>query len=93
MAQGNRSALVLVGMIIAAIYAIMLVGLTRSTYFIGGAAFERAGYAPYALASASRTVPSPARPLCAALETHAAEPQDCVLAAPVLSRSSEQPLP
>ncbi len=86
MAQSNRSTLVLVAMIIAAIYVIMLVGFTRSTYFIGGAAFERSAKASYALAAESRPVPAPMRSLCVALDAKLAEPRDCVLASQVPGR-------
>jgi hypothetical protein len=86
MAQGNRSPvnrspIILVGLIIAAIYVIMLVGLTRSSYFIGGAAFERPVQASgYELAT-SRSVPAPvpSQPACAAPEAKVApspEPAD-----------------
>ena len=68
MAYDSKTPIVPVGMIIAAIYAIMLIGLTRSSYFVGGAAFERAGQATFALAS-SRSVP--ARTACAASELKA----------------------
>jgi len=72
MAHDSKTPIVPVGMIIAAIYAIMLIGLTRSSYFVGGAAFERAGQATFALAS-SRSVPAPvpARTACAASELKA----------------------
>ena len=41
MTHSEKPAVVLAGMIIAAIYVIMLISLTRSSYFIGGAALDR----------------------------------------------------
>ena len=75
MTHSNKSPMVLAIMIIAAIYVVMLVGLTRSSYFVGGAALERK--APgFELAAESRIVVMPER-VCLAPETNLAEPQDC----------------
>ena len=81
MAHSDKSAVVLTGMIIAAIYVIMLVGLTRTSYFIGGAALQRVP-APEIVAM-TRSVPPPAaiRAACVAAEVRTKEPQDCALAA------------
>ena len=86
MTQSERPAMVVSGVIIAAIYVIMLIGLTRSSYFIGGMALERASRGP--VIAVNRLLPAPelGRPVCTAPEAGFDEPQECVRATRALRR-------
>jgi hypothetical protein len=78
MARSDRSATLLAAMIIATIYVIMLIGLTRSTYFIGGDALQRFSRRSAGLLPMTRSPPPPAgSSVCVPPELQAAISREC----------------
>ncbi len=87
MARSDKTAMVLAGMIIAAVYVIMLIGLTRSTYFIGGAALMRTARTADFEVSTRSAGPLPASPpACPAPPVRVEELQTCAQATQLLQR-------
>lgn len=64
MTQNAKPGTVFAVMMIASIYVIMLIGITRSHYFIGGAALERMARAPAAATYQLAATPESDRPVC-----------------------------
>ena len=73
MPQNARPATVLAVMMIAAIYVVMLIGATRSRYFVGGAALT--GSQPPAVAY--QLAAAPERPFCLPRQPRPERLPDC----------------
>ncbi len=88
----DKSVTVMTGMIVAGLYSILLIGVTRESYMKRDAV-EREAAPGFELASA-RTVPAPVpkrscvpeHPLCATLFDAAAERQNCAASVEVMRR-------
>lgn len=99
MTGSDKTAVTLAGMIVAAIYVIMLIALTRSNYFIGGDALARAHRTPALSARGvtdvgelTRSIPPlrDRKPQCTPIEIKAEAPADCARAAQALYRLLER---
>jgi hypothetical protein len=86
MMQGEKPAVVVAVMVIAAIYVITLIGVTHSSFFVGGAALERSARAPVVEANRFMLASEPAPPACVAPQIKVEEPPECVHAARTLRR-------
>ena len=75
MTQDARRASVLAVMMIATIYVVMLIGATRSRYFIGGGALTRSQ--PAATAYQLAATPGGARPFCLPRQPRPERLPDC----------------
>ena len=100
----ERSVTVMTGMIVAGLYSILLIGVTRESYMKHDAA-KRDAAPRFELASAkaesTRTVPPPVskraclpeHPLCATLFDDATERQNCAASVEVMRRLLAEPAP
>lgn len=93
MPSSDRSIAILTGMIIAALYVILLVGFSQESYMRRDAARRGdSGRAVAALDDVSKRVCRAEPPICSTLFAEAGEQQNCVTSIDVMRRLLSEPM-
>jgi hypothetical protein len=87
MGHSEKSAVVLTGLVFAAIYTILLVGMARTSYFVRGPLFDGRPASPEIVAvNAARQTCEGIRPLCAGPYADNPAQPECARSAQAMQR-------